>query len=250
MNVIDTIKNYEFYDGNKRPNKLSASQVFGMDMLELYLAATQEPEKGVFGKGEIGSIFHLGMEEMFKSHQMVKEGKAVQEERFSKTLPNGWIIDGKMDMVDFNNHVIYDWKTMSASKYAELRKNKKDHKINLQMAVYNWLLGGDFEAEAHCFITDWDPCNDKHPATAYQVVKIDMYDSTTIEEMMLLRTDELSDYLAARKIPPKCENVMPRRLKNGTFINSKCMYYCAYSHVCKRKRDDSATKLGLAWGRK
>ena len=247
MNVRKVIEDYEYYDGKKAERKLSASQA-SKDLLELYLYHTEEAQPSVFGKGEIGSIFHLGMEEMFKSQPRVVEGEAVQEVRQQKTLSNGWVIDGKSDMVDFTDDIIYDWKGMSASAYAVLRTNKRTHRVNMQMAVYRWLFGVSY-AETHCFITNWDPCNPDHPATAYQIFKPDMYEPEEIEALLIDKTDLLDAHLAALKIPPKCTDVMPRRLRDGTFVNSKCMYYCNYSHVCKRKRDDSAAKLGLSWGR-
>jgi len=249
MDVRKVVEGYQYYDGKKEHMKLSASQV-SRDVLELYLAATEDSQEGHFGKGNIGSIFHMGMDSMMSEQLEVKGGSCVVEKRFSRMLPNGWKIDGKMDMVAFMKHVINDWKGMSASAYTKFKSNKKDHSINMQFAVYNWLLGGDFAAEAHCFITDWDPCNDTHPATAYQPVTCNIYTPEEIEAYMIEKTDLLAGYLAAAKLPPKCENVMPRQLRSGVYINSKCEYYCNHSHVCKRKRDDTAKKLGLDWGRK
>ncbi len=249
MNVRKVIEEYPYYDGVAAPMKLSASQI-SRDVLELYLAATEDSESGAFGKGNIGSIFHIGMEEMFKTQPRVIEGEAMQKIRRSRELPNGWIIDGKVDMLDFIDMIITDWKGLSASAYNTFKKNDRDHRINMQMAVYNWLFGGDFGCEAHCFITNWDPCNETHPATAYQIMKCEIYEPEEIEEIMMNKTAELSRYLASKKVPPKCKELMPRRLKSGSFINSKCEFYCNYAHVCSRKRDDTAKKLGLDWTRK
>ncbi len=246
--VREHIKNYQFYDGVKRVRKLSASQV-SRDLLELYLSFTEDSQEGVFGKGEIGSIFHLGMEEVFKDHPKVKDGAWMQEIRETKTLSNGWEIDGKSDMVQFDNGIVIDYKGMSASAYAVLKSNKRDHKVNMQMAIYRWLFNVDY-AEVHVFCTNWDPCNATHPASAYQVFKPEMYEPSEIEEIMLNKTTELELQLASGKAPAKCEDVMPRRLANGSFINSKCTFYCSYAHVCPRKRDDTAKKLGLDWTRK
>ena len=249
MNVRKILENYKFYDGEKRNMKLSASQV-SKDILELYLAATEDPKPRVgWTRGEIGSVFHLGMEQIFKGEEAVKEGTVIQERRFSKLLPNTWEIDGKMDQVDFDQSFIEDWKGMSASAYAEFKKNSKDHRINMQMAVYNWLLNGGFTCRAHCFITDWDPVKDSHPANAYQIVECNIYTPEEIQAYMMEKTDTLAEYLAAKKTPPQCDDLMPRWVKGKTYINSKCEYYCDYSHVCKRKKDQSATKLGLNWGR-
>lgn len=248
MNVRKIISEYQFYDGKKAVKKLSASQV-SRDMLELYLSFTEEPEKGTFGKGEIGSIFHLGMEEMFKNQPRIVEGEAVQEVRRHKKLSNGWTIDGKSDLVDFVDDIVFDWKGLSASAYAVLKSNKRDHRINMQMAIYRWLFGVDY-AEVHCFITNWDPCNATHPASAYQVFKPEMYEPDEIEAIMLEKTTKLGEFLDAKKVPAKCEDVMPRRLANGSFINSKCEFYCSYKDSCPKRRDDSAKTLGLSWGRK
>ena len=247
MSVREYIKNYKFYDGVKAPKTLSASQV-SRDVLELYLAATEDPKSRTFGKGEIGSIFHLGMKEVFKSHPSVKDAEWVQEKRFTKGLGQ-WSINGKMDMIDFMDHIIYDWKGMSAYAYSIFRKNDKMHKINIQMAIYNWLLGGGFTAEAHVFITDWDPVKPSHPASAYQIVKCEIMSFDEVEVYMAGKIASLSSYLDLKKTPPKCEDVMPRFVKEGVYINSKCAYYCDYAHVCKRKANDTAKVLGLAWGK-
>jgi len=248
MNVRDHIKSYKFYDGIKEHKKLSASQL-SRDVLELYLAATEEPKPGTFGKGSIGSIFHMGMETVFKNHVRVKAAEWVQEKRFTKKI-RGYKIDGKMDMIDFRNHVIFDWKGMSASAYATFKRNDKHAKINVQMAVYNWLLGGDFTAEAHCFITNWDPVVPSHPASAYQIVQCKIMTIEETEAYITAKIDKLEYWLDGRKAPPVCEDVMPRFVKEGVYIDSKCAYYCDYSHVCNRKADKVAVGLGLKWGRK
>ena len=191
----------------------------------------------------------MGMDSIFKSQPRVLAGEAVVEGRRSKILPNGWKIDGKMDLVDYIDDIIYDWKGMSASAYTKFKGNKKDHRINMQMAVYNWLVGGDFKAEAHVFITDWDPVKDTHPASAYQIVDCKIYSPLEIEAQMVAKTDELASWLHRKKTPPKCEDVMPRFVRTGEYINSKCAFYCSYAHVCPRKRDDTAKTLGLSWGK-
>lgn len=250
MNVREILLGYKFYDGVSAAKKLSASQV-SKDLLELYLAATEtaQPRNG-WSRGHIGSVFHLGMEEIFKKQKDVIDGRYVQEKRFSKTLQNGWQIDGKMDMIDFMDHIIFDWKGMSASAYKEFKKNDKTHKINVQMSVYNWLLGGNFECQAHVFITDWDPVNAEHPAQAYQIVECDIIPKDEIELYMLDKTYELQKYLDAKKAPPECADVMPRYVtKTKEYINSKCEFYCDYSHVCPKKRKTSAVRLGLDWSR-
>jgi len=247
-NVREMIQTYQFYDGVKAPKTLSASQI-SRDVLELYLAATEDAKDGPFSKGEIGSIFHMGMEAMFSGHPKVKEGTWVQEKRFTRNYGD-YSINGKMDLVNFEDHIIYDWKGMSAWAYSEFKKNDKHNKINIQMAVYNWLLKGNFDCEAHVFITDWDPVKPTHPASAYQIVKCNIMDEVETEAYMVAKIDELNKYLASSKTPPKCEDTMYRYVKDGVYVESKCMYYCSYSHVCPRKRDDTAKKLGLAWGRK
>ena len=247
MNVREYIKNYKFYDGIKRAKKLSASQL-SRDVLELYNDATEEPKKGTFSKAEIGSVFHLGMESVFKSHPSVVDGAWVQEKRFSKDIGD-YTIDGKMDMIDFMNHIIYDWKGMSAYAYSLFSKTNKMEKINIQMAIYNWLLGGGFTAEAHVFITDWDPVKPSHPASAYQIVKCNIMTVDEVEAYMIVKTAELSSWLDKKKTPPKCEDTMYRFVKEGVYIEAKCAYYCNYAHVCKRKQDDTAKKLGLEWGK-
>ena len=247
MNVRNYIKNFKFYDGVKAPKTLSASQI-SRDVLELYLAATEDAKPGVFSKGEIGSIFHLGMEAMFKEHISVIEGEWVQERRFNKSFGD-YNINGKMDMIDFMNHVIYDWKGMSAYGYSEFKKNDKMNRVNIQMAVYNWILGGNFKAEAHVFITDWDPVKPSHPATAYQIVQCNIMTEDEIEEYMMEKISALELALKSGKTPPKCEDTMYRYVKEGVYIESKCAYYCNYAHVCKRKKDDTAKKLGLKWGK-
>ena len=241
------ITEYKFYDGVRAAKTISASS-FSKDVLELYLAATESPKPGTFGRGAIGSIFHMGMEHMFKSHPSTKSGRFVQEERVERPLSD-YMINGKTDLVDYMDHIIYDWKGMSASAYATFKSNKKDHRINIQMAVYNWLLGGDFTAEAHCFITDWDPVKPTHPASAYQIVKCNIMTAEETRDYMAAKIKELEGYLKSSKLPPKCDNVMPRFVKDGMYVDSKCAYYCDYSHVCKRKRDDTAKTLGLKWGR-
>lgn len=246
--VREYIKSYKFYDGVKAPKKLSASQL-SKDVLELYLAANFDPKPGVFSKGEIGSIFHMGMETMFKEHILVKDGSCIQEKRFSRKIGD-YTIDGKMDMIDFMNHIIYDWKGMSAYAYGLFRPNDKMHKINIQMAVYNWLLKGEFAAEAHVFITDWDPVKPTHPASAYQIVKCDIMDLIETEAYIANKIDELESWMAKMKTPPVCDDVMPRYVKPSVYINAKCAYYCDYSHVCPRNAASTAKTLGLDWTRK
>ena len=248
MSVREYIRDYKFYDGVKAAKTISASS-FSKDILELYLAATEDGKPGTFGRGAIGSIFHMGMEAMFKAHPATKEGIYVQEKRFHKSI-NGYEVNGKVDLADFDNMIIIDWKGMSASAYATFKRQDKMHRINIQMAVYNWLLGGMFTCEAHVFCTDWDPVKPTHPASAYQIVQCDIMTVSEIEDYMTAKINQLEYSLAKKKQPAICENVMPRFVKDGVYVDSKCSYYCDYAHVCKRKKDKVAVGLGLKWSRK
>jgi len=247
MSVRKYIKDYKFYDGLDADKSISASS-FSKDILELYLAETENPQRPVFGRGEIGSIFHLGMEQMFKQHHDVKSGSWIQERRFTKAFL-GWKVNGKMDMVNFHDDTIFDWKGMSAYTYGLFSGKDKSHKINVQMSVYNWLLGGGFSAEAHCFITDFDPVKETHPASAYQIVHVELMTLEETEAYMTDKLNRLESALAAKKQPAECEDVMPRYVKKGVYVNAKCAYYCDYAHVCKRKKDQTAKVLGLSWGK-
>jgi len=244
--IRDYIKDFEFYDGVRAPKTLSASSV-SRDILELYLAATETPKKGVFSKAEIGSIFHLGMEAMFKSHPSVIDTTWVQEKRYHRDIMD-YQINGKIDLVDFYGMRIIDWKTMSASRYKHFRRNDKYDSINIQLAIYNWIIGGGYDCEAHCFITDWDPVKPAHPASAYQVVKCDIMTLAETEEYIKSKITALEKALASTKYPAKCENVLPRYVKDGVYIDSKCAFYCNYAHVCKRKSEKDALGMGLKWG--
>lgn len=236
MDLIDTLNNYSWYekfDLNNGKKHLSASS-FSKDPLELWLGLQNYKENAPkLSDATLGSIVHLGLEKIIKELDEYKYGQLIVEQRIVREMEN-WTVSGTPDLIDVENKVIYDYKTGKNYSKKMLDKEGSQHSYAIQIAIYNWLLGGGYEAKILWLMKD-SKAAESQPVIFEQVIDIMSFDETTdyiLEKLNLL--DAIGDTM-----PEKCKDLWPRKVK-GMLVNTKCQYYCRYSVSCPHNNPSSA----------
>jgi hypothetical protein len=203
-----------------------------------------------FEANTFGSVFHLGVEQIFKDEPGVEV-----ESRFSQQLPNGWTISGSIDLISHNHNHIVDWKVSTSTTIAKLIKEGRAHQYALQLGVYKWLVEQNFkdrgeepeEYKAMIAMVDkkFSYFTIKNKYNQLNFIPIETYSSEDIYQMLIERTNLIDEYLTANETPPKCMNVFPYKPRGGTFKEMRCLYYCDYATECEYKNTSYASSSDI-----
>jgi hypothetical protein len=80
-----------------------------------------------------------------------------------------------------------------------------------------------------------------------QIIKAPEIDPKEILDHACKMTNELERYIDTGAIPPKCDEVWPRKVKGKT-IPVRCVQYCSYRDVCPHYNPKEETSLsGMGW---
>jgi len=216
---------------------ISASMV-GREPLQNYLDI-------IYGKQEvdditdmfIGSCFHEGMRTYMNKEANYDKSIIGVEKPLHTKLSNGWIISGTADLIVTDNDTveIHDYKTTKAYAVKMFDKEPLSHQYNMQLNVLGYLwkqMHPSFEGEIKLvldfFVKDADKLKSEPTLVQREVQQLT---NKEIEETLLQKTNELQSYIESGQIPPKCEQLWPRKV-NGVFMNSRCEIWCQFKRIC------------------
>jgi len=220
--LIDIIKDYKFYDRKSEKYTLSASLIAD-DILQIWHEQQgTEPNAFELNDATLGSILHLGLELVFSQANK----SFTIEQRFSKMIGK-WTISGKIDLLDTERNTIYDFKSAKNYSRKSLKKEGRFHRYAIQLAIYNWLLGGGYIAKILWIMKDSNALN-LEPTFVEE--EIEIMAASEIEDYIKSKTDSLEFY--GNEMPDVCSDLWARKV-NGALVNSRCLCYCKYSNSCK-----------------
>jgi len=243
--IIKKIIEKTQYQGNNKPNikQITASQ-FGDDLLQIWLRY----KYGVipndkFTQSTIGSLVHIGIQELIKSEPEIEIEKDVLV-KFS----NGWSLSGSIDIVDNKEKVIYDIKVTKQYTVKQLKKEQKHHYI-WQLSVYRYLMkeltGIDYNTKLLAILKDGSDYNIKegNATPHYEIIDLEPISYEEIKRRFNEIVNQLESYDKLGSYPEQCKDLWIRKFKNGNTIKMKCEVYCSYKYVCpyykQNKRRDN-----------
>ncbi len=240
--LVEILKDISSYERIDKENHISASML-GNDVLQNYLIIKNPDlvQKFEIGQHTIGSVFHKGIECV--GQQKYDKNQIEFELKVERKLENGWTLTGTIDMVDYENMVIHDFKL--SKKYAlKMLKKEELHSYKLQLNAYKYALDLDYDMVLDFFMKDQDIL--KHELAYEQYVVQDIKD---FRFHLYAIVNELDMYLSDDKLPPECDTWL-RKTKQG-MVKSKCAFYCSVASVCpyytgKQKARDSINKI-VGW---
>ena len=228
----EILKATEYKSGYKQKDNeyvISASMV-GNELLQNYLSI-------VFGKQKqkqikdptLGTIFHRGMDALIQRDNNYLE---IQKEfPMYMKLENDWILSGTADLIVMQNfnYEIHDYKFAKSYTMKMFKKEINTHSYTKQLIALKFLLKEQVLAdpiELYCDFFLKDAKIIEGEKILHQIkVESNLVESTFIENL-INHTNELQKYIEEGKVPPKCKDTWPRKLK-GKFVQMKCQYYCS-----------------------
>jgi hypothetical protein len=108
-----------------------------------------------------------------------------------------------------------------------IKKDLLNHPYTKQLQVLDYLLatGTKIELFLDIFTKDAKAIENEK---SYEQVEVPRANKNDLVAEILTQTDELQKYIESGEIPPQCEDVWVRKLKNGTTIPTKCALYCSH----------------------
>jgi hypothetical protein len=222
------------YSGVKKSgsNSISASAL-SSDLLPLYL-------KHKFGydnvpkieKSTVGTLVHIGLEQVFKSHK-----EFVTEKSLSTELDNCWSLTGSIDVINPDDGYLIDWKHVELDRILEdIKKNGKYAGYALQMGVYKALAQLEYNKPFKAYLGVFDPTQSYFakdtPEDVFSLTEVNTFQTDEILEIALEKTNKLKEYIDLSVTPSQCENLLWSR-KHGKARPMKCKHYCNVSSNCK-----------------
>jgi len=147
---------------------------------------------------------------------------------------NDWTIQGFIRYWNQEANIIALPVVLSTNRILEITKQGKDNQYAIELATLRYLYG-EYVNLAVIAIDRLFTNYKTMPTKMVNFIEItDTYSDAEIEQMLLLRTTELTKHLDSnsKTIPPICSNLRWHR-KNGKSTCMSCAHYCNYSHVCK-----------------
>jgi hypothetical protein len=237
MDLLNTLRNFEWYDGKDEDKQISASSLAN-EPLELWLHKHKfEKNKYELTDATFGSLAHLALEKVFEQTEEFKDGRIILEHRYFKKLKD-YTISGKIDMLDLEKSILWDFKTGKNYSKKMLDKEGKNHRYAIQLSVYRWLLHREDLTAKILWIMKDSKAAEREPVFIEQEVELMSFDE--VEEYIQSKVDILEAY--GDTMPDKCKDLWPRKVK-GALVNTKCMFYCNYSKSCPH---NNPTKLEVA----
>ena len=233
MDLINILKDYQFYEpleDNSCEKHISASSLAD-DPLQLWLKINnyQENEEDL-GDHTLGSLVHMALESIVIDSLITDpsyDRKDWEMEQRHVRWVDDYCISGKMDLVDHKNKVLYDFKTGKNYSKESLKKEGKLHRYSIQLAVYNWLLGGGYTPKILWIMKDSNAV--KHePVFSIQQIEI-----MTPDEIVKYIRDKIAivDHSTIEDFKT-CAPWIRSQGKGKPAINTRCSYYCRYSGSC------------------
>ena len=235
------------YSGHKdKGKKIISASSLGNEMLALYLDykhGKQEDTK--FEASNLGSVFHVGAEEIFKNEPNVE-----LETRLEYELSNGWIVSGSIDMILHEFEMIVDWKVSTENSLKKIKSEGLNNGYALQLAVCKFLVHKNYNKDyegALAFLDKKASYFKPKPTEVmnYLEVQTHMYDD--IEELLIEKTNTLQEFIDNDMEPPKCVDLFPYKPKGlgGRTLPMKCIHWCSYNKNCKHYNEDLANKESI-----
>jgi len=244
------------YSGNKLPEqKVFSASMLGNDMLQIYLKYFHGSKKQkYFGMNTAGSIYQLGADVAAdqwnaKYHSEVKP-QYQQALRLTYTLPNGWIISGEMDHIDWINKVIIDNKFVTETAVLKVKSEGKNNGYALQMAVYqfllyNYMLEQDIP-EPEVFKVLLPMVNKGHSlykkinkTNIMNMIEPETYSLEDTKQMLIDKTNLLQEYIDLNEFPPECENLWWFGFGSAPKKKMRCLHFCDFIDHCPNMSEHS-----------
>jgi len=246
------ILNATKYTGNQEPDvKIFSASMLGNEPLQNYLKFKYGGKENIqFEATTFGSVYQLGIDTAVEKN--TDKIKYTSAKRIKIELPNGWIVSGEMDQIDWENEVIFDNKVTTSTTIDKIKSEGKNHQYALQMGVYKWLLKKDAiqkEEEPINFSTVL-PIVDKNFSyfkknkyNQLTFVEVETFTTDEIEQLLIEKTNELDEYINANEEPPKCKEVWPYGRKGEARKPMRCIYYCDFAEHCKYYNSNSPSAI-------
>lgn len=232
------------YSGSRQPKErvISASSL-GKEPYYLMLEYIhgKSDEQLEYGANTTGSIYQLGIDSILKDNP-----RYMIAHRMKYELENGWIVSGEIDIFDKEEKIIVDAKLLSGGSYESTIKDNINSDYNLQQASYKML----FEKVENIYDvkTALHAVNKAGSAAKKNIVKnfeIQTYDSDTIIQMLLDKTNEVQHYIDNGTMPLEICDIFKYGKTNG--VANRCKLYCDYRDKCPNYNQHShhTTNLSL-----
>jgi len=218
------------YIGSDIKNSISASQVTTEPLQQYLKWKYGNIEDDKVGQNTLGSILHLGME------QILKEKSALTEYSMEYKLWNDWTITGTADLIV--DGAIYDYKFTKEYSRKMWLKDKENHQYTIQLNTLRYLwkqLPSDIKTEPKMYIV-WFIKDAKQGEPTMIIDEVPLIKH--IEDILIDATNELRQWVENDIEPPVCKDKWTRKIKGNT-VHTKCMYYCSYNKVCPHYNPDS-----------
>lgn len=229
MDLLKTLLEYDFYD--KYPEKHISASSFSKEPLEIWFGLQDIEIENKLSAATIGSLVHLGLEKVIKQTDEFKDGKLIVEQRIVKEH-DGWTITGTPDLIDYENGILYDYKTGKNYSKKMLEKEGKYHSYAIQLAIYKWLIGEEFDAKILWLMKD-SSAPKREPDILLQ--DVETMDFNEISAFITEKIKMIEAY--GDNMPDKCKDLWPRKI-NKVLVNTKCKFYCSYNKVCPHYRSN------------
>jgi len=240
--IKDIILKATTYSGNHKPNRneISASEL-GNDVLQIYLRnkfGVQETTE--FDQAGFGSLIHLAMEKIFENTDPFKA-----EENYEWEIVKDWKLTGTIDLYDYQNQVIYDYKVIKKYTIDKLLK-EPNHQYVWQLNAYRYLVEhdrlleeGSVDMKILAFIKDAG-FNIKTGVmeSTLQEIPIRHIDNKLIEERFKKIIEEIKIHRKSDTYPPQCKDLWFRKIK-GEPVPMRCKVYCSYNEFCPYYKNKS-----------
>lgn len=156
---------------------------------------------------------------------------------------NGWSIIGIIRYVNHKANIIALPVVLSTNRILEITKQGKNNQYAIELATLRYLYGIPDVNLAVIAIDRLFTNYKTMPTKMLNFIEIiDTYSNAEIEQMLLLRTTELTKHLDSKTIPSICSNLRWHR-KNSKSTNMSCTHYCNYNHICKYAKKNSQAKI-------
>ena len=224
------------YNGNSesRVKEISASMMSGDLQQSLLRYKYGVIKNNKIDQSEIGSLVHLGLENVFF-------GDKVRTEYAVSMDYKGWKLTGTIDRLDKDEKMITDIKVtktytiesilkdlmhpyrLQLNMYRILVENQRQEKYNMQLEVFDKQGGYNYRKGKEI------------PSLVYiPIEKID-------DEIIFNRINEIIEFIEIGS-EKRCDDVWYRRIGEQT-IATRCELYCQYKYVCSKYNPKVSTTI-------
>lgn len=245
------------YKNYKEQSYSFSASMSGNTVLQNYLTIVHghQPDSDI-GDNTLGSIFHLGMEQLVQKH--TQDYLIATEQPASMDLGD-WKITATADMKIFEKELIpsmatqdvlkeiHDFKLTKKYAVEQIKKDPYNHAYGKQLRINNVVHNGNDSVKLFidAFIKDADKLKTE---PSYVQIEVPSDNSFTIEQLQEW-TAELQGWIESGEVPPKCDDVWLRKPKGFDYaIPSRCMFYCAHgrSGLCPHFKPNQQNRLDQA----